>query len=840
MRQIYPLYLCLCLLFCFTSVAAQDENRFTISGYLEDAETGEKLIAATIYELSTTSGTVSNNFGFYSMTLPEGTYEIQFSYIGYQSQSKTIVLNQNITEDIKLAPSVDLEVVEITAESVEEKIQEKTQMSTIDVPIKEIKKLPALLGEVDVLKVIQLLPGVQSGTEGTSGIYVRGGGPDQNLILLDGVPVYNVSHLGGFFSVFNADAVRNVELIKGGFPARYGGRLSSVVNISLKEGNKNELRAEGSIGIISSKLTIEGPIGKQKKTSFLVSGRRTYIDILTRPIIKAASKSEYNSGTYYSKSSGAGGYYFYDFNAKVNHQLTDKDRLYLSFYSGRDKGNSQYEDLSRNTENGQVVSESSYDSEFSINWGNLINAVRWNHEFNPRLFGNSTFTLSRYDFKTGNKDEGSYQYQSISPTGSPITIKNDDYFDFSYGSKVLDLGGKIDFDYLPTPDHYVKFGANFTHHTFQPGELNYEERYSNYNTDTSFAARKIKANEFFIYAEDDYKVNSRLKVNIGLHTSLFDVEDTAYYSIEPRISARYLLRPDVSLKASFVRMSQYLHLLTNASLSLPTDLWVPPTNIIGPQRSWQVAFGGAHTFKKDYEISLEAYYKEIKDILSYKEGSSLTLIGDDWENGITIGRGWSYGTELFLQKKKGKTTGWIGYTLSWSKRQFEGRTQNGRYFEPINFGEIFPYKYDRRHDLSIAVTHKHNDRWDFSGSFVYGTGNAISLPQVEYLATTDDNNYYYTPSIQESGSRNSHRIPAYHRLDLGATFKAKPKKWGTAYWSFSVYNTYNRRNVFFIYRNDEYDFNTNQQKPGFKQLSLFTVIPSVSYQFKIHGKDKNL
>lgn len=832
-------WFCLCAI---NTVQGQTE-RFTLSGYIEDADSGEKLIASTVFEKSTASGTVSNNFGFYSMTLPAGTYEIQYSYIGYQSQVLTIDLNKNVTQNISLASSIDLETVEIIAEEVE-KIEEKSQMSTIDIPMKEIKKLPAFLGEVDVLKVIQLLPGVQSGTEGTSGIYVRGGGPDQNLILLDGVPVYNVSHLGGFFSVFNADAVRNVELIKGGFPARYGGRLSSVVNISLKEGNKNELKAEGSIGFISSKLTVEGPLGKQKKTSFIVSGRRTYIDLLTRPLIKAAGKQEgtYQSGdrTYYDRSSGSGGYFFYDLNAKINHQFTDKDRLYFSYYSGRDKGSSDVESYSRRTSSeGELLSENSYTDQFSLNWGNLITAVRWNHEFSPRLFANSTFTLSKYDFKTGFFSDGFYTYKNVDDNGvTTDSVRYEDYIDFSYGSKVTDLGGKIDFDFLPTPNHYIKFGTNFTHHNFLPGELNIEERFSDYNLDTSYAARSIKANEIFVYAEDDYKVNDKLKVNFGLHASLFDVEDTVYYSLEPRISARLMLKPNLSIKGSFVRMSQYLHLLTNASLSLPTDLWVPPTNKVGPQRSWQAALGVAQTFDGKYEVSLEGYYKKIKDILSYKEGSSITLIGDDWEKGVTVGDGWSYGGELFIQKKKGRTTGWIGYTLSWSKRQFAGKQHENipdLYFEPLNFGEIFPYKYDRRHDLSVALTHKLNEKWDFSGSFVFGTGNAITLPQFEYQSYGANafNNFYYNPTIEQGGSRNSHRLPAYHRLDFSATFKAKPKKWGEAYWNISIYNVYNRKNVFFIYRNEEYDIQTGQQKPGFKQLSLFTIIPSISYQFKI-------
>jgi len=826
-----------------SSLLAQNE-RFTLSGYIEDFESGEKLIAASVFVPEIASGTVSNNFGFYSLTLPKGTYEIKYSYIGYQTQTITIELNKNVEQNIQLSASLELTEVQIVAETAE-KIEEKTQMSAIEIPVKEIKKLPALLGEVDVLKVIQLLPGVQSGTEGTSGIYVRGGGPDQNLILLDGVPVYNVSHLGGFFSVFNADAVSNVELIKGGFPARYGGRLSSVVNINLKEGNKNELKAAGSIGLISSKLTVEGPIGKQKKTSFIVSGRRTYIDLLTRPIIAAAGKSEdsysFDGVDYNTENKGAGGYFFYDLNAKINHQVTDKDRVYLSFYSGRDIGSSksEYSSIGKSS-NGTLVSESNDSDEFTIDWGNLITSLRWNHEFTPRLFANSTLTLSRYNFKTGNVYEGSYFNINKDQEGEFIDTSDfQDYFDFSYGSKVFDLGGKIDFDFIPTPDHYIKFGTNFTHHTFLPGELKFKEEYANFSVDTSFAAKQINANEIFAYIEDDYKINSRLKVNFGLHTSMFDVQDTTYFSLEPRISARYLVTPDLSIKGSFVRMTQYLHLLTNASLSLPTDLWVPPTNKVGPQRSWQVALGGAKTYKDVFEISVEGYYKEITDLLAYKEGTSITLLGDDWENGVTVGDGKSYGAELFIQKKKGRTTGWIGYTLSWATRHFPGKLHGnipGLYFEPLNFGEEFPYKYDRRHDMSIAVTHKLNDKWDLSGAFVFGTGNAITLPAIEYNGYTNLDRFFGDGRISQSEGRNSHRLPPYHRLDFSATMKAKPKKWGTAYWNFSVYNTYNRKNIFFVYEDNSYQINprTGELEQGyFKQISLFTIIPSVSYQFEI-------
>ena len=836
----------LCLLTC--AVTAQ---KYTISGYLDDVTNGEKLIGASIFELASSAGTVSNVYGFYSITLPAGTYDLQYSYIGYQSVTKTVELSGDVDLNISLEPSVTLQEVEIIAEATE-KIEEKTQMSTIGVPIKQIKSLPALGGEVDILKVMQLLPGVQSGTEGGSGIYVRGGGPDQNLILLDGVPVYNVSHLFGFFSVFNADAIRNVELIKGGFPARYGGRLSSVININMKEGNSKEFHGEGSIGLIASKLTLEGPIIKDK-TSFIVSGRRTYIDLLTRPIIKASgtytdSFTRDDGVLYESKNTSTGGYYFYDLNAKINHKFSDKDRLYLSLYAGRDKGGFKDEyESSETTPAGVKIGENSYNEEFGLGWGNVITALRWNHKFSNKLFANTSLTYSEYDF-LAESIYSDYAYslnidESFNPTDTAYFYQGEG--EFGYSSDIKDIGLKIDFDYVPSPKHYVKFGANAIRHRFQPGVLSLRDVYGeNDGIDTSFTSNSVNAVEAAVYVEDDFKISPKLKINFGLHTSMFDVKDTTYFSLQPRFSARYLLNPSLSLKASYANMTQYLHLLSNSSLTLPTDLWVPPTNIVGPQRAWQAALGIAKTFRDVFEISVEGYYKEMKDLISYKEGASFLLVADNWEDKVTVGDGTSYGAELFIQKKKGKTTGWLGYTWSKTTRQFPGRVHENipdLYFEPINFGEEYPYKYDRRHDISLVVTHRFNEKWELSGAWVYGTGNAITLPVAEYQQYDENfannNNgdgnfyYYFNQNVLDYSGKNAQRMGAYHRLDIGLNLHTKPK-WGEGKWSFSVYNVYNRKNPFFIYQDNEYDPNLQQSKDVFKQVSLFPIIPSFAYAFK--------
>ena len=821
-------------------------QKYTLSGYLDDSVNGEKLIGATIYVPQLEQGTITNTYGFYSLSVPSGKYNIQFSYIGYEAQTLEIDLSKDIELDVHMNPSLTLQEVEVVATQSEEKIEEKSQMSTIDVGISQIKSLPALLGEVDILKTIQLLPGVQSGTEGSSGIYVRGGGPDQNLILLDGVPIYNVSHLFGFFSVFNADAIRKVELVKGGFPARYGGRLSSVLNINMKEGNSKELHGEGSIGLISSKLTIEGPIIKDK-TSFIISGRRTYADLLFKPLIKRASKIDDSNtnpdGSSYSyKENTNAGYFFYDLNAKVNHKFSDKDRLYLSYYGGRDKGGAETDYDNEQSYGDGLGFEDSGSTNFGLAWGNQIMSLRWNHQFSKKLFANTTAIYSYYDFTASNDYEDNYKDTYYDFESMEIkTNENKFSGEFDYSSKIRDIGLKFDLDYVPNPNHYIKFGASAVKHKFTPGVFAYKEEDSQFTSiDTTLTTEPVNAGEYYVYGEDDFNIGSRIKVNAGLHASAFFVKDTSYFSLQPRLSMRYMVNPHWSVKGSYAMMTQYLHLLSNSGLSLPTDLWVPPTDIIGPQRSWQVALGLAHTFKEQYEVSVEAYYKEMKDLISYKEGASFILIGESWENKVTVGDGDSKGIELFVQKKKGKTSGWLGYTLSWTNRVFPGGphpTNPEIFFDPINFGETYAYKYDRRHDFSIAVNHRFNEKLELGVVWVYGTGNSVTLPASEYVGVDEyglDNDYYYYEygdQVIDYGNKNAYRMRAYHRLDIGLNIYTKPK-WGEGRWSIGTYNTYSRKNPFFIYKDSARDNDTGEFKTVFKQVSLFPIIPSVAYYFK--------
>lgn len=768
-------------------------QKYTISGYVEDAATGEKLINAGIFDASTMKGTISNTYGFFSLTLPQGPVKFTVSFVGYGNFQQEIELNKDITMNIKLSPTITLNEVVVVDSKSKEKV-ESTQMSAVEIPIKEIKKLPVLLGEVDVLKIVQLMPGVQSGSEGTSGLYVRGGGPDQNLILLDGVPVYNADHLFGFFSVFNADAVSSVTLIKGGFPARYSGRLSSVLDIRMKEGNKKEIKGEGSVGIVSSKLSLEGPIISDK-TSFIVSGRRTYIDILSRPFIKMAAKD--NNLT--------AGYYFYDLNAKLNHTFSDKSKLYLSAYMGNDKAysRSKYKFIDDDVNYEEI-------DKFKLAWGNITTALRWNYQLNKKLFSNTTLTYSKYRFLIG------FNTEELRNDNGIITRT---IFDMNYTSGINDVAAKVDFDYLPDPNHYIRFGASNTYHTFTPGITGYE--YSSGSAgesiDTSFGSNRVYGNEVQAYVEDDLRIGARLKINAGVNYSGFNVRDTFYHSFQPRLSARYLLTEDISVKAAYSQMNQFIHLLTNSGIGLPTDLWLPVTDSILPMVSHQVAVGGVYAINRNLDVSVEGFYKTMENLIEYKEGTSFFGSNSNWEDKVEMGRGWSYGLEVLLQKNLGNTTGWIGYTLSWSKRQFDN----------LNFGEMFPYRYDRRHDISIAITHKINDKIDLGLTWVYGTGNAITLGYEKYVSMFDlaNGSGYFDP-IEHIASRNNYRMPSYHRLDLGVNI-TNETKWGFSTWSFGLYNAYNRKNPFYLYfGSDDNDHRV------LKQVSLFPVIPSINYSFR--------
>lgn len=802
------------VLFLVLSIFAYSQ-KVTINGYVENSKTGEPLINAVVYDsLNLSYGTVTNSYGFFSLTIPKQKVKLIASFSGFSQFKQTFTPSKDTLLTINLTPDIQIGQVVVIASGTK---VENTQMSQIDVPISTVRKMPVLFGEVDVLKTIQLLPGVQSGTEGTSGIYVRGGGPDQNLILLDGVPVYNVNHLFGFFSVFNGYAINNISLIKGGFPARYGGRLSSVLDIRMKEGNMKKFSGEVSIGAIASKFTIEGPIQKDK-TSFIISGRRTYLDIITAPFMKLASTIGTIGGTTFG-----GGYFFYDLNAKINHKFSDKDRIYLSFYLGKDKAYTSVSSLW----------DSDYSkSNFDLHWGNITSAFRWNHLFSPKLFANTTITYSNYLFSTTAENEYRFTW---------LGNANKEYWKTNYISGIEDVAGKIDFDYMPVNSHKIKFGLTAINHNFKPGvsALSYNSYETGVRFDSTYGNKNIPGIEFGAYLEDDFRIGKIFKINAGVRATGLKLSDTSFYSIEPRISVRALVNDNFSIKASYAQMSQYLHFLTSSTIGLPTDLWLPATKNIPPEHSWQAALGGVLNLENGWEMSIEFFYKEMSGLIEYKEGesffnsSSADTSNRSWENKVEIGKGWSYGGEIFLQKKIGKLSGWIGYTLSYSNRQFPN----------ISFGKVFPYRYDRRHDIGIVLIYKFNDKIDFGATWVYGTGIAVTLAQQRYLpvnmvedriSSIDDQHYSYgATTVEYYGSRNNFRLPAYHRLDLGINFNKK-NKLGLRTWSISVYNAYNRQNAFYVDFNGNFlgiDANSTYKHELFK-YSLFPIIPSISYSLK--------
>ena len=662
------------------------------------------------------------------------------------------------------------------------------QMGRIDLSINQIKNIPSFLGEVDILKNIQLLPGVRNAGEGNAGFYVRGGGPDQNLILLDDAVVYNTGHLFGFFSIFNSDAIKNTSLIKGGMPAQYGGRLSSVLDVSMKDGKSNQFQGEGGIGLIASRFSFQGPI-KKDKASFIVSARRTYIDALVKPFVKKSSNF-YGSG-----------YYFYDLNAKVNYRFSEKDRLYLSGYFGRDVFTFNNSELSFKA---------------NIPWGNSTGTLRWNHVFNRKLFANTTLVYNDYHFSFGASQNN---------------------FDIKLSSGIRDGNAKIDFDFYPSGKHKLKFGGLMTYHKFIPNVTSGRQDSTIF---TPSSEGEKHALENALYVQDDWDLSEKVKINTGLRWSSFTqigpytkyvrdanqnkLDSTVYgalekiknyHGLEPRVTIRYAAGALTSIKASVTRNLQFIHLVSNAGTTLPTDLWVPSTFRVRPQISWQYAAGVFRNFNNnEIETSVEVYYKRMQNQIEYREGYTPSL--RDPEEEFIFGRGWSYGTEWFVNKVRGRLTGWVGYTLSWTWREFP----------ELNGGEKYPAKYDRRHDLSVVATYEGNKRWKFGAVFVYGTGNATSLPE----------RFYFINGVltQEYSGINQYRLPAYHRMDLSATYtpQSKKKKKVQSYWVFSVYNIYSRKNPYFIYFNQSGSPYTGSVKVEARQVSLFPVLPSVTWNFK--------
>lgn len=760
------------------------KKKATISGFITDKKSGERLIGASVYSINRKQGTTSNTYGFFSLTLEADSTALVISHAGYLMQINSFLL----IKDTVLSPALEQNVVmnEIVVVNAENKkdAQNRTLTGRVKLPVTMIKSLPALMGEADVLKVLQLLPGIQAGNEGTAGLNVRGGSADQNLILLDGVPVYNASHLFGLFSIFNADAVHNVEVLKSGFPASYGGRLSSVIDVQFKEGDKYKFHGEGGIGLIFSKLTLEGPI-KKGHSSFMISGRRTYIDLILRPVLKASGA---DLNTVVS-----------DLNLKTNFKVGKKDHLYFSLYTGIDKYKSKYKNENfRVISSGITVLEAT--NSYSFSWGNNTAMTRWNHAFSKKMFANLTFNYSRFLFDVFSGSE------SRNVNANFTTVLQQKYY-----SSVRDISARYDVDFIPSPDHFIKFGLNATIHRYRPGINEHFQRDTIVRLDLKIDNQSVTNGEYDLYVEDDIRLSNKLKMNAGIRFSGFSATGKLFVSAQPRLNAIYKLNDKWSLKGSAVKMNQYIHLLTNSNFGLPTDLWLPVTQRVPPQVSYQFAGAVSYTHDKSLEASLEVYYKQLKNVIEYAEGSGFTNSFTNWEDLVELGKGKTYGAEWFLQKKKGKVTGLLSYTLSWSKRQFAN----------INGGKIFPYKFDRRHEIKTAMVWQPWRNMEISADWVFATGNAISLPKGQYY------NPVSGTYIDIYEGRNDFRMPVYHRMDIAIKWMKQRKK-SLRTWTLSVYNVYNQQNTFFIYKTT----NPATSESKFTKVTAFPLIPSITYQFR--------
>ena len=782
------------------------QRKVTISGHITDTDSGETLIGAGILEGKSRTGAVTNNYGYYTLTLPAGEYDFQYSFVGYGDEIMHVGLQRDTVVNVALKAGETLTSSHVVARK-DAGIQ-STYLGAIDIPAAQIKNTPVLFGEADVLKVLQMMPGVQGGNEGFSGIYVRGGGPDENLILLDGVPIYNVDHMLGIFSVFQPEAVKKVTLYKGSFPARYGGRVSSIVDIRTNDGNMKETHGTVSIGAISDKVHLEGPIIKDK-LSYSVSARGMHT-VLYGPVIKALLKDSYAN------------YYFYDLNGKVTWRLSDKDRFYFGAYQGRDRFVFNEDDEGEGTTYyGDVTTKRQYKTrtEVGVFWGNTVGSARWNHVFSSKLFANTMVSYNRYNMVM-NAGESETEIEN--------GIKSTSRYHLNYHSGIQDWSARIDFDYNPSPRHLVKFGTEYIWHTFIPERMSMVDREiqgKNVQVDTTFHFTDPKkvygGHDLSFYAEDDFSVGEYLTVNPGLHLSMFNTEGRTYWSLQPRVSAKVSTDAGFSFKAGYARMAQYVHLLSSAQISLPVDLWVPITKDIRPVTSDQFSAGVYYDRIKGWEFSVEGYLKKMKNILEYKDGTLMLGTSDGWENRVEMGEGTAKGLEFLIQKTKGKTTGWLAYTLAKSDRIFPDGS--------INNGERFPYKYDRRHSIDLSVDHRFNKKWGVDATWSFATGGTTTVPK-RLVAVQIPDGYIY--DAQYVDHRNNFRIPPSHRLNVGFNYH-RERRHGESVWNFSIYNVYNRMNPNFVFTDYGADYDEKGNYIGtslkMEKITILPILPSISW-----------
>ena len=771
------------LSFGFTVLTAQN---VTVSGYVRD-ENGELLVGATAFNPQSNRASSTNQNGFYTLAMSIGKNDLHYSFIGYDKKKLDIIVGKDTIINISLQFNSQT-LNEFEVKSSKDILTDK--ISTVRLTIEQIKKIPAIGGEVDIIKALALTPGVSNGTEGSAGLYVRGGTPDQNLILLDDAIVYNPNHLFGFISVFNPDAIKNVDLIKGGFPARYGGRLSSVLDITMKEGNYQKNKTELGIGLLSSRFIIEHPLIKDK-LSMLISARTSYLGLFLLP-----SRLAYKS----AKTASYINYFMYDVNAKLNYKIDNKNQIYLSFYHGRDI----YEDKGKY--------EKDRESKLALDWGNTTLTLRHNSIISPKIFLKNIIAYSQFFYKTSD-------YQLRMDSASKNTFN-----EYINQSRLSDLTFKSACEYIPNANHYIRMGIEGTFHKFTP-------QYSIFNTNDSTLSsdqyrEDLNAFESAVFAEDDWQIG-RFKINYGWRFNIYSLSKKNYFSPEPRISILYKIRDDLSIKAAYSKMQQNIHLLTNSGIGFQNDIWVPSTANVKPQKSQQLALGLSKYFSKgNWELSIEAYKKQFNNIIDYKEGINIVTNLDGWEKAIQKnGRGYSQGIEIMLQKKEGRFNGFSSYTLSKTIRQFDS----------INLGNEYPFRYDNRHVFTFTGNYQLNKKWDISATWIFKSGEPITLP----LYKIADDPFYYGPRNKFDGfpvysTRNGYRLPSYHRADVAFNKTITTKKGRIRKWSFSIFNLYNRKNVLYVKVSAKFDVYDNKTKIYYsKQIlvpkSLFPIIPSVSY-----------
>lgn len=789
------------LALCSVQMFAQSSRKIVVSGLITDAETGETLIGAGA--VSGKSGAVTNDFGFYTLTLPSGADSVKFVCMGYQTQTVKLAARDTVL-NVRLVPGLALKEAVVTARK--ETGAKATKMSAIEVPVSVIKNAPAIFGEPDVMKALQLLPGVQGGVDGFAGLYVRGGGPDENLLLLDGIPVYNADHMLGIFSIFQTEAVKNVTLHKGAFPARYGGRVSSIIDVRTKDGNMYETHGSVGVSMLCDKVHIEGPLVKGK-TSYSLSARGMHT-ILIEPVLKQ-SQTDVN-------------YYFYDVDAKLTHRFSDKDRLYFNVYSGADDMHCKYKDEYLIGDDGYRGSES---VNIGMKWGNTVAALRWNHVLSGNLFSNTTVAYSHYKMGMGT----SMKSDDIDENGLPSKTR----YGLDYNSGMQDIIVKADFDYTPVYSHRIKFGAEYSYHIFRPETLTAMTQEIEGGVTQIDTLMKLKSSsiqighEAGIYVEDEMDLGEHFVLDPGLRLSVFSTQGKNYFTFEPRLNAKWMPFENFSVKAAYSRMSQFIHLLSSSMISLPIDLWVPITKSIRPETSDQYSLGLYYTGLPGWEFSVEGYYKNMQNVLEYKEGISFMFDSSGWENKVEVGTGRTMGLEFFIEKTGGRTTGWLAYTLA----------KSDRLFTTINYGERFPYKYDRRHNVNLVVNHQFSKVFDMCLTWNFASGGTTTLPERRVVMTTP-NGFPYQYVDYVSG-RNNYRLPPSHTLNLGFNLHRKHRR-GEGIWNLSVYNVYNYMNPTLVIKTSDWMerriptgdggyVTESVSVPVLKKVTLLPFFPSFGY-----------